>query len=138
VDDRTPAGPEGWSLEGLGLTSLQVSALEERGVSSQAALRTALDDPGGRKEIAETLALDRKEVEELDERLHVAQLSGDPAVGRALIAAGLDDLARIARTLADELVELVPTLDPREAQNVKDKATELAFPLGWRPPDRAD
>jgi hypothetical protein len=115
-----------------------VSALEERGVSSHAALRTALDDPSGRKEIAETLGLDRKDVEGLDERVHVALLSPDPAVGRALIAAGLDVLRRVARTDIDELVELVPALDPREAQNVKDKATELAFPLGWRPPDRAD
>ena len=107
-------------------------------MSSQAALRAALDDPGRRKEIGDALGLDGKEVEQLDERVHVAHLSGDPAVGRALIAAGLDDLARIARTPADELAELVPTLDAREAQNVKDKATELAFPLGWRPPDRAD
>jgi hypothetical protein len=75
---------------------------------------------------------------EATERREVAQLSADPAVGRALIAAGFDDLARIARTPVDELVELVPELDPREAQMVKDKATELAFPLGWRPPNRAD
>ena len=138
MDDRTPAAPEEWSFEGLGLTSSQTSTLEERGVDSQGALRAALDDPSQRKEMADALGLDGKEVEELGERMHVAQLSRDPAVGRALIAAGLDDLARIARIPVGELVEVVPTLDPREAQNVKDKATELAFPLGWRPPDRAD
>jgi hypothetical protein len=73
--------------------------------------------------------------EEASKRREIAELSADPAVGRALIAAGLDDLARIARTPTDELVKLVPSLDPAEAQSVKDKATELAFPLGWKPPE---
>jgi hypothetical protein len=71
----------------------------------------------------------------VDERAQVARLSDDPAVGRALLAAGLDDLARIARTPTDELVKLVPALGRAEAQSVKDKATELAFPLGWKPPE---
>jgi hypothetical protein len=76
-DDRTTV-PEVSSLEGLGLTSSQVSALQER---------------------------------------------------------GLDSPARIARTPVDRLVELVPELDRRQAEAVKDKATDLAFPLGWRRPD---
>lgn len=65
-------------------------------------------------------------------------MSEDPAVGQGLIAAGLDDLRRIARTPVHELVAVVPGLDAREAQSVKDKATDLAFPLGWRPPDQAE
>jgi hypothetical protein len=125
------------AIADIGLTESQTAALEQRGLSSLAELRAALDKPGSRKEIAEALGLDGEAVERLAERLEVVELSPDPAVGRALIAAGLDDLASIARTPVAELVKLVPELDPREAQAVKDKATELAFPLGWRPPGRA-